>query len=100
YQGKGFTLDATSPEDFEAKLDAVLDRPEDFAPDQHLARRYANLFFFKAPVDSPGVEEHVLGLARITVRDLEELAPGANEAVDRICDGLLHGGDFRARQLV
>jgi hypothetical protein len=76
YRGKGFTLDVCSPEEFEATLDA------------------AYLFFFRAPVRSPGVEEHVPGLARITVEDLAELAPGADADLDRICDGILLGGDF------
>ena len=31
------------------------------------AARYAYLFFFRNPVASPGVEEHVLGLARLTI---------------------------------
>lgn len=93
YRGKGFTLDVSSPEEFAATLDAVLDDPDAHAPDAELARRYAYLFFFRAPVASPGVEEHVLGLARITVRDLAELAPGADGDVDRICDLILTGDD-------
>ena len=93
YRGKGFTLDVSSPEEFAATLDAVLDDPDAHAPYAELARRYAYLFFFRAPVASPGVEEHVLGLARITVRDLAELAPGADGDVDRICDLILTGDD-------
>ena len=77
-----------------AALAAPLDAPERSTPDAGRARRYANLFFFETPVPSPGVEEHVLGLARITVGHLDELAPGRNEGVDRICDGILHDGDF------
>ena len=63
-------------------------------PNRELARQYAHLFFFEAPIDSPGVEEHVPGLARLTVDDLAMLAPGANLAVDRICDGIIGDGDF------
>ena len=96
YRDKGFTIDVSSPDEFVAALDAALDAPERFTPDAERARRYANLFFFETPVPSPGVEEHVLGLARITVGHLDELAPGRDEAVDRICDGILHGGDFLA----
>lgn len=94
YRDKGFTIDVSDPEEFVAALDAALDAPERFTPDAERARRYANLFFFETPVPSPGVEEHVLGLARITVGHLDELAPGRNEGVDRICDGILHDGDF------
>lgn len=94
YRDKGFTVDVSSPDEFEAALDAALREPRSVAPSLDLARRYAYLFFFRAPVQSPGVEEHVLGLARITVDDLAQLAPGRLPDLDRICDGILHGGDF------
>lgn len=94
YRDKGFTTDVATPEEFGAALDKALADPATMAPDLERARRYAYLFFFRAPVDSPGVEEHVLGLARITVDDLSELAPGRNPSVDRICDGILGRGDF------
>jgi hypothetical protein len=64
------------------------------APSRDLARRYAYLFFFRAPVQSPGVEEHVLGLARLTVHQLSDLGPGRMPDLDRICDGILGAGDF------
>lgn len=94
YRGKGFTLDAESPSDFLSTIDRALADPAAVRPDRDLSRRYAYLFFFRAPVAAPGVEEHVLGLARTTVRDIEELAPGRNAAMDRICEGILDGGDF------
>ncbi|HEX7132743.1 MAG TPA: hypothetical protein VF228_09215 [Iamia sp.] len=94
YRGKGFTVDVSTPDEFVAALDAALDDPDAVAPDPGLTRRYAYLFFFRAPIASPGVEEHVLGLARITVDDLDQLAPGADPAVDRICAGILGTGDF------
>jgi hypothetical protein len=94
YRGKGLTLDATSPEHFEKLLNAVLDDPAGHRPDVELTRRYAYLFFFRSTLASPGVVEHVPGLARITVRDLCELEPGRNESVDRICDGILGLADF------
>jgi capsule polysaccharide modification protein KpsS len=96
YRDKGFTVDVSSPHEFEEALDRMLQDPGVSAPDVELARRYAYLFFFRAPLPSPGVEEHVPGLARIVVEDLEELSPGRNEAVDVICDGILKGGSFIA----
>jgi hypothetical protein len=94
YRAKGFTLDVATPEEFEAMLDAVLADPHVARPDVERARRYAYLFFFRAPVRSPGVEEHVPGLARITLGSVDELRPGRDADVDRICDGILLGGDF------
>ena len=94
YRGKGFTLDLESPEDFRSTLSKALDDPDSVAPDAELARRYANLFFFDAAIDSSFVQEHVPGLARINVDHLAELAPGNNEAIDRMCDGILLGTSF------
>lgn len=93
YRGKGFTLDASSPEQFEKLLDAGLSGS---APpvDVERARRYAYLFFFRAPVSSPGVEEHVPGLARITVENLADLEPGSNDDLDRVCDLILGRRDW------
>jgi hypothetical protein len=98
YRGKGFTTDVASPEEFAAALDKALADPAAMATDEVLARRYAYLFFFRFPVATPGVDEHILGLARITVRDLAELEPGRSASLDRICDGILGGGDFSPPQ--
>lgn len=94
YRGKGFTIDVSSPDELLRELDRALADPRAVAPDPELVRRYANLFFFSAPIRSPGVEEHVLGLARITVTDLDELRPGRDPELDRICNGILGAGDF------
>jgi hypothetical protein len=94
YRGKGFTVDVSDPDEFREALSTVMGNPECVAPDRDLARRYAYLFFFRAPVHSPGVEEHVLGLARVNVSDLHELEPGRLPDVDRICEGIISGGDF------
>ena len=89
YRGKGFTIDVDSPAHFRSSIDRVLEDPAGFRPDVDMARRYAYLFFFRAPVASPGVEEHLPGLAQITIGGLDELRPGVNESVDRICDTIL-----------
>jgi hypothetical protein len=94
YQGKGFTLDAESPEHFDQVLEAVLADPDAHRPDADLARRYAYLFWFRVPIDAPGVVENVPGLARLTISSFDELRPGRNEAADRICDGILNGTEF------
>jgi hypothetical protein len=92
YRAKGFTLDVSSPTEFTETLKRALDDPAGVAPDLDRARRYAHLFFFQAPFDAPGVKEHVPGLARLTVRSLNDLLPGQSAAVDRICEEILGGG--------
>lgn len=91
YRGKGFTLDVSSPTQFKEILEECLDNPTAAVSDVERARRYAHLFFFRAPVEAPGVKEHVPGLARLTVGSLSDLSPGRNAAVDRICDEILAG---------
>jgi hypothetical protein len=89
YAGKGFTIDVESKAAFTRALEALLRDPAAATPDADLVRRYAYLFFFDAPLTIPGVEEHVPGLARLSIEHLDELAPGKHKDVDRICELIL-----------
>ena len=94
YRDKGFTVDAHSAEAYAQQLVEVLDDPGRFAPDTELARRYAYLFFFRAPYKALGVREHVRGLAQLTATDASDLMPGASTDLDRFCDAFLGDFDF------
>ncbi|MGI9602341.1 MAG: hypothetical protein ACR2QE_10680 [Acidimicrobiales bacterium] len=89
YRDLGFTNDASSPADFEARLDHLLADPSAGVGRIDLARRYAYAFFFDAPIPAPLVDEPYPGLARHTVERVDELLPGVNTDLDRICDGIL-----------
>jgi hypothetical protein len=91
YRGKGFTIDVSSPEEFERRLDEVLGDPAAARPDVDAARRYAHFFFFRAPVKAPFVVEPLPGLARLTTTDGRRLRPGADPDLDAICDLILSG---------
>lgn len=95
YRDKGFTLDVDDPASYHAALESVLQDPAAARPDLDLVRRYAYLFFFRLPVQFPRVHEHVPGLVRVEVRRLSELESGKDPELDRVCDGILHGGNFR-----
>ncbi len=98
YRGLGFTRDATSPLDLHRRLDETLADPSLSDDAVTLARRYAYAFFFDAPLPLPMVDEPIPGLARLTVRDPAELAPGRSEELDRVCDGILGlGSDLQNR---
>ena len=89
YAGKGFTVDASRAADFAGAVDRALSDPREEVVDVELARRYANLFFFDAPVPSPPVSEPLPGLARLGTTDPEHLKPGAHRGLDRICARIL-----------
>jgi capsule polysaccharide modification protein KpsS len=89
YRGKGFTVDVKSAEDFDVALERLSASTRYFRPDIERVRRYANLFFFDAPITIPGVAEPVIGLVRLDLDDVSQLAPGVNPEIDRLCDFIL-----------
>ncbi|MDH3705371.1 MAG: hypothetical protein OES57_04855 [Acidimicrobiia bacterium] len=94
YHDRGFTHDASTAADYRRLVEAALDQPDEHGADVELARRYAQAFFFDAPVPFTHVTEPYPGLARLATDDITELLPGVDPALDRICDGVLAGGDF------
>ena len=96
-RGKGFTLDASSPADYEAKL-AQLPFGRRLDPDKReLALRYAHHFFFGRMLELPFVEP-VRGPRRfrIAINGAADLAPGRWPGLDTICSGILERTPFVA----
>lgn len=94
YRGKGFTLDASTRDHYVSLLTEQLDATEPWQPDHELARRYAYLFFLRAPYTELGVREHIRGLVTLTARDASGLLPGVSPDLDRFCDRLLRAEEF------
>lgn len=94
YRGRGFTFDAEDPVSFEHLVATVGTDPAAHEPDVVAARRYANAFFFNRLLPAWFVSEPIPGLARVEVDSLSQLAPGADGAIDAICDGILDEGSF------
>ncbi len=89
YRGRGFTTDAETPEHYAELLDRILADPAEATDAVALARQYAYAFFFDAPIPMPFVTEPIPGLARLTTDSLDDLQPGANADLDRICEAVL-----------
>ena len=94
YRDKGFTNDASSEVEFVAALREGLRDPSSLVVDAERARRYAHVFWFRAPVAAVGVREPVPGLARLTITDDAELAPGVDAGLDRVCRAILEHAPF------
>jgi hypothetical protein len=95
-RGKGFTHDASSPQEYAEVLRGV-DRLPRMSPDLvERARRYAYHFFFRRSIPFP-IE---LGSDPMTdaptprLATLDDLRPGRDPAVDVICSGILEGTPF------
>lgn len=96
-RGKGFTIDAISPDDYRAQL-ARLPFGKRLDPAQQiLALQYAHHFFFRRMIEL-GFVEPVSGARRfnIAVKSLDGLRPGASHGLDVICTGILDGAPFVA----
>jgi hypothetical protein len=98
YAGKGFTLDAQSPSHYAELVTRLLDDRAGFCVDIERARRYAYLFFFRAPYVGLGVQEQVRGLVRLTARTVGDLRPGASSDLDRLCESVLELRNFAPAQ--
>jgi len=92
YSNKGFGIQPVSREEYLR----VLDRLDEIGPlesaEYKRVRRYAYHFFFRRwltlPFPPPEGDEDWLS------EDLQELMPGSSNALDRACDGILHGTPF------
>lgn len=95
-RGKGFSYDASSPEQYAQILRRIDLLPRLSPRVVERAQVYAHHFFFRRSIPVPvdlgdmpmGASEYV-GLG-----NLDELQPGRNRAIDVICSGILTGTPF------
>lgn len=96
YTCAGFALSPASREQFFHELDALLSKPGGDLPDQEvqrLARIYYLLYSRVTQTDMGLLQGNDLGTtpARLRYDSLDALQPGANAALDYICDAILTG---------
>ena len=93
-RNKGFTQDASSPASYREILDGLpLQGP--LPPDQRArAMRYAYHFFFRRMIELPFLVDAGPAEFDIQVDALQDLAPGGQGGLDRICDGIIAGAPF------
>ncbi|TAK30031.1 MAG: hypothetical protein EPO21_19980 [Chloroflexota bacterium] len=93
YAGKGFTTEPASVADYRewlSKLDHVTPLT---AVQLDYARRYASMFFARMMIPFPYVSTLSQRRIRFNFSRLEELAPGQDAELDRLCDKILHCTD-------
>jgi len=95
-RNKGFTLDASSPQEYGALLDQ-LPLSKRLSSDQlERARKYAFHFFFRRMIPLPFINplEQKVTRMRLDIGHFDELRPGKYKGLDIICNGILSGIDF------
>ena len=93
-RGKGFAIDASSPEDYFRILDS-LPLPERMSEAQRaLAERYAYHFFFRRMIPLPFIRVSKSGHFNAQIASRNELAEGLWPGLDTICEGILTGSPF------
>ncbi len=94
-RGKGFSLDASSPDEYRRILDTLPLRDR-LSPDKlQRARKYAYHFFFRRMIPIPFIEQPEKdGEFLVRCRSLSDLLPGRARGLDVICAGILEGLPF------
>ena len=93
-RGKGFAIDASSPENyFEIMASLPLTR-EMSAEQKTLAEKYAYHFFFRRMIPLPFIHLQESGHFKTEIQSRKELAPGRFPGLDVIIDGILKGTPF------
>jgi hypothetical protein len=93
YRGKGFTNDIESRAALAAALEAWAADPASLgdATARERARRYFHLFFLRYHIPMGWTTSPLDPPYELVIRSLDELAPGRNQALDVVCDGILQG---------
>jgi len=95
YRGKGFTIDVRSKVEYDEAFGKWLRGDLHPPPDApSLARRYFHLFFLRYHISMGWTTSPLEPPFALTIRDLSELLPGRNRAVDVVCAGILEGREI------
>lgn len=93
-RNKGFSLDATSPEEYATFLDQLPFRSRLSEEEHARALRYAYHFFFRRMVPIALVDVDEKNRMLITEPRLDRMGRGGDAGLDLICRGILDGSPF------
>ena len=93
-RGKGFSMDASSPKDYDEILQRLPLGAKLTSGRLAAAKRYAFHFFFRRMLELPFISSPEKYTFSVEVKSLDELQPGQWSGLDIICDGILLGRPF------
>jgi capsular polysaccharide biosynthesis protein len=95
YRGKGFTIDVQPRNEYQDAFARLLQG--ELQPPPHasaLAKRYFHLFFIRYHIPMRWTTSPLEPPFALTMKELSELLPGRNRAVDVVCAGILEGREI------
>lgn len=96
YRGRGCCVEIETRAEYPSRIvEATRGGPLD-AIQVELARRYADLFFFRFQQPFPWIIDTPRSARRLAFSDLADLAPGQDAQLDRMCAAILTGAPFVA----
>jgi hypothetical protein len=93
-RNKGFSLDASSEEEYLRILDTVATLPRLDEATRRRALKYAYHFFFRRMIPISFVHSREKFQFELSLRGVRDLLPGQDSGLDCVCDGILHGTPF------
>lgn len=93
-RNKGFSLDATSPEEYAVYLDQLPFPGGLSEVERERAMRYAYHFFFRRMVPIAPIEIGEKNQMTVTATDLSAFSEGGDPGLDLVCRGILDGVPF------
>jgi hypothetical protein len=93
-RNKGFSMDASSPQDYEEILDRLPLNSRLNAEQLIAAKRYAYHFFYRRMIELPFIGSPKKYTFSVDVENIDDLRPRRYSGLDVICDGILTGTPF------
>jgi len=96
YWNRGFTLDPSTDEEFHAMLEQILIRRNIPKLNYELAKIYAYHIFFECSLglNSINSENYRIIPPKLELSNYNELLPGFDSNLDKICDGIIYDTPF------
>jgi len=94
-RNKGFTFDATTPEEYFKILDQLPFKDRMSKQDITRARKFAYHFFYRRGIYLPFMEKSKDSMTfTLGINGVDDLLPGKSVGLDVICDGIIHKKPF------
>jgi len=96
YWNRGFTIDPSTDDEYHEMLNSILKQKNVPELDFELARTYAYHIFFESSfgLKSINSENYRTIPPKLEISNFDELLPGNDPNLDKICDGIVNGTPF------